>query len=667
MPTKAEPKTVSPQPVILGTVEKPTYILDMENNHRSKISHVFILHGNIDDLSDNAGNNRLIEDALSQQFDTQVRNKAVGGASEDDEDPRVGFNMSTGGFSPSPLIAAKFVFGQGLIFFNSDSKKMFIDFLKTFYTDEVITKSWIDNWENPVSIPDTLFVLNKWFEASKITVHDNKVKRGRQQATVPEIKFTILFPDADVVFPAGTISNMGPGDRLPVASIRQWGRDDKVGARNKIILLTKSISDIHPSLTGGAVGISNHLVKKPTLEERETWLRNYSNIIVRKTQSTPGKVGDNEVTKVNMAEECSFHDFAIQSAGMSRRQLKDVIMHSWLVGEPVDFAMVRERKQQALSDEYSNVLDFFEPEYGFELIGGHENLKAYFQYNVIQPLRVGDKKLCSRGVLMVGPPGTAKTVIAKAVAKEARMNFMIAKLDKLFGGLVGDTEKNTRKLMDAIEAASPVIVFIDELDSVLSSGRQSVGDSGTSARVFNSVMQWLSDESRAGKVVAISASNRPDLLDSALIRSGRFDAILPALPPQKGDATGRGKILEALCRKYSVKFAKEVAATEKTPDRGLGLILHDKDRVWTGAEMEVVLKKALQIASRDKAAAISVDTWTKACNFVLPNTQEVERMTLLGLLYTNDLEYCPIEFAEEARDKTALRERLKNLGWEEDV
>jgi len=245
----------------------------------------------------------------------------------------------------------------------------------------------------------------------------------------------------------------------------------------------------------------------------------------------------------------------------------------------------------------------------------------------------------------------------------------------LFGSLVGETEQKTRKFLEAVESAAPCIVFLDELDSVLSSGRSSKGDSGTSARMFNAVMTWLSDDSRKGKVVVIAASNRPDLLDAALIRAGRFDALIPALPPKQGDVKGRLQILAALSRKLKIKFAPELGETEKTADSGLGRLLSDPKRVWTGAEIEVVMKEAFDnaaFAERMKKGVkdytITLPDWDKAMDDILPDTKMVERMTLLSLLYVNHLGYCPPEWRDKAKNKDAIREELgiQDAGVESD-
>jgi transitional endoplasmic reticulum ATPase len=643
-------------------VQKPEFLVRMNEDYRAKIAHVFVLTGNIHDFCDNSGNRHGITRTLAMEFDSFVKKDLLPGSKSDDEKSTRGLKDAAEHEQQKATqsIMATYSISQGLDWAHPKSKEAWVEFLNAYYADEVA--QWREDWQNPSSFEAMIWVLNRWFNASKEVIKANKVAKMTNSGTRKELKFTLIFLDADVLFPSGDISQMS-GDRFPIANVRQWARDEQIGDRNRVILMTRHMSDVHESIRGGTVGIASHSVPKPALEDREKWLQNFDAGMRKRTEKKPLIIGSNEVRSVNLAQEFSFHDFAVQAAGMSRRQMEDVIMQSWLTGEPVDFALVRERKQRALQDEYQGIIDFFEPEYGFEQIGGHENLKDYFKWNIIDPLRSGDKRRCSRGVLMTGPPGTGKTAIAKALAKEAKMNFMIGRLDKLFGGLVGETEKNTRKFLEAVDSAAPVIVFLDELDSVLSSGRQSQGDSGVSSRVFNGIMQWLSDESRAGRVVVVSASNRPDILDSALIRSGRFDAKLPALPPSKGDAPGRRNILAALLRKYKMKFDKGMSATETDEKNGLGLLLNDKERVWTGAEIEVVLKKAISIAYRKGNANITVKDWNDAFYYVLPNTQEVERMSLLSLRYVDDLEFCPEEWREIARDKKRIDSELKELGW----
>jgi transitional endoplasmic reticulum ATPase len=643
------------------SVLNPPYVEKLLQEYRSRVAHVFILYGNTNDFSDNSGVRNTTVDSLRAACDDNSRENLGAGVNPADKTSKTGKKGR-----PLTRICATYNLSTGLKFKEEKSKQLWIDAMTAHYGKDEVTNNWPANWHQPVDPAEMFNIMNLWFNASEKTLIYNIQATKDGVPLKPELLFTLVITDADAVVPDGAIGQMGM-DRAPIVHIRNWAREEMIGTSNRIILLTRHLTEIHESIRGGTSGVSTISIPKPTMVDRLAWLNNYANDVESQIKILGRKLNFNgfEYDSIYMAEGFDFNQFAVQSAGMSRKQMEDVIMKSWNNNQPIDYQLVRERKQKALEDEYQGIIDFYEPEHGFEHIGGHTHLKRYFNRKVIKPLRSGDKRLCTSGMLMTGPPGTGKTVIAKALAKEAKMNFMIAHLDKLFDGLVGGTESKTRKFLEAAESAAPVIVFMDEMDSVLSSGRQSAGDSGTSARVFNAIMTWLSDDSRKGRIVVIGASNRPDLLDSALIRSGRFDAKIPALPPFKGDWKGRLEILAALCKKHQIKLSTELSETEQTGNNGLGRLLLDKNRVWTGAEIEVVLKEAFDnaaYADRKKKGAldytITLADWNSAMDDIIPNTREVEKMTKLSLLYVDHLGYCPTEWREMAQDKDRLHDEL---------
>lgn len=633
--------------------QHPVFIQTFFDSYRAKEAHVFVMHGNVNDFPNNSGRRGDLRRALALSCDTPTMLTECKDTEQKAEVAKVN------------RVLAYYTMSNGLEFASPEGNNLWKQILKQYIKDllpaatDTALDEQVKELEKPINLEAAFNTLNTWFTASK-RLHQNnqKVEISKKGTKLPDPLFTIVFFDGDALFPSGVMSQLG-GDRSPIVNVRQWARDEALGNKNRIIIVTRHISDIHESIRGGESGVRSILIPKPTMKDREEWLTNFDlSLQERAKKGNAQKLGGKDVSCIAYAPGFDARTFAIQAAGLSRRQMENIFMRAALDREPIDFPLVRALKTKALEEEYGGLVDFREPEHGFDKVGGHEHLKRYFLRKIITPLKKGDKRTCSRGVLLTGPPGTGKTAITLAMAKEAGVNFMVAHLARLFGGLVGETESNTQKFIEAAESAAPVIVFIDELESVLSAGRSSAGDSGTSSRVFNSIMTWLSDESRSGRIVVVGATNRPDLLDGALIRSGRFDAILPALPPREKDAKGRLEILSALSKKQNFKFDKELQATLQNKETGLGQLLND-GRIWTGAEMEVVLKEAIDNALFAGRNSINLADWNQAFADVLPSTREVEKMIDLSLYYVNHLGYCPEDWRDRAINKKEVLQSIQ--------
>lgn len=149
-----------------------------------------------------------------------------------------------------------------------------------------------------------------------------------------------------------------------------------------------------------------------------------------------------------------------------------------------------------------------------------------------------------KGVLLYGPPGCSKTMLVKAVATETRMNFIPLKGPELFSKYVGESEKAIRKLFARARAAAPCLVFIDEIDG-LANARGSDGASDVGNRVTSQLLTELDGVSPRAGVMVIAATNRPDLVDAALLRPGRFDRLMHLAAPSREE---RAQVLEVLLR-----------------------------------------------------------------------------------------------------------------------
>ncbi|GAA6012932.1 hypothetical protein JCM11491_006233 [Sporobolomyces phaffii] len=191
------------------------------------------------------------------------------------------------------------------------------------------------------------------------------------------------------------------------------------------------------------------------------------------------------------------------------------------------------------------------PKVYFKDIGGQEHVKAKLKESVEWPLmhpetfkRLGVSP--PRGVLLYGPPGCSKTLIAKALATEGGLNFIAVKGPEVFNKYVGESEKAIREVFRKARAAAPSIVFLDEVDAIAPARGSEESSGPTGDRVLMSLLTEMDGIEELNGVVVLAATNRPDVIDPALMRPGRLDRILYVSPP---DVDARKQI-------FSINFAK---------------------------------------------------------------------------------------------------------------
>ncbi|EES12865.1 hypothetical protein BDA96_06G237300 [Sorghum bicolor] len=214
------------------------------------------------------------------------------------------------------------------------------------------------------------------------------------------------------------------------------------------------------------------------------------------------------------------------------------------------------------------------PNVKWEDVGGLEEVKKVILDTIQLPLmykHLFSSKLRKRsGVLLYGPPGTGKTLLAKAVATECSLNFLSVKGPELINMYVGESEKNVRDIFEKARSARPCVIFFDELDSLAPARGSSADSGGVMDRVVSQLLveiDGLSDNSQ--DLFIIGATNRPDLLDSALLRPGRFDKLLYV--GVNTDASYRERILKAQTRKYKLhKNVSLLSVAQRCPPNFTG-------------------------------------------------------------------------------------------------
>jgi transitional endoplasmic reticulum ATPase len=205
--------------------------------------------------------------------------------------------------------------------------------------------------------------------------------------------------------------------------------------------------------------------------------------------------------------------------------------------------------EQAIKDVMPSAMRevFLEsPEVRWSDIGGLEEVKRQLQEAVEWPLKYPDLysqigHTVPKGILLHGPSGTGKTLLAKAVASESEANFISVKGPELLSKWLGESERGIREIFRRARQASPCVIFFDELDAVAPVRGMGEGGVGTSERIVSQILTELDGISTLHGVVVLAATNRPDMIDPALLRPGRFDRIILVLNPDKDT---RKKILE---------------------------------------------------------------------------------------------------------------------------
>jgi transitional endoplasmic reticulum ATPase len=251
-------------------------------------------------------------------------------------------------------------------------------------------------------------------------------------------------------------------------------------------------------------------------------------------------------------------------------------------------------------------------------VGGLADVKRALRETVELPLthpqafeRLGIKP--PKGVLLYGPPGTGKTLLAKAVANEAKANFMLAKGSDLLSKWYGESEQRIREFFAKARQVAPAIVFFDEVDALVPRRGTAAGEPHVTERIVNQLLSELDGLEELRGVVILGATNRPDLIDPALLRPGRFDALVYVPIP---DAASRHEILAVHTHRMALADDVDLKELVRRTDR------------FTGADLALVCMRAAQLALRKdlETKAVTHADFLAALTETLPSvTEAMER------------------------------------------
>jgi transitional endoplasmic reticulum ATPase len=311
-----------------------------------------------------------------------------------------------------------------------------------------------------------------------------------------------------------------------------------------------------------------------------------------------------------------------------QEEIPPEIMEKLIVTKEDFLGAFRNIEPSAMREVYIEV-----PEVRWTDIGGLESVKQELIEAVEWPIKypeafeaIGTRP--PKGVLMFGPPGTGKTLLAKAVATESEANFISIKGPELLSKFVGESERIVRETFRKARQAAPAIIFFDEIDSIVPA-RGSSFDSGVTERVVSQILTELDGLEELKNVVVVAATNRPELVDPAMLRPGRLDRLVYIRPPDQ--------------REREVIFSIHMKGKPLSPEVEVGK-LAERTEGYVGADIEAICREAAMLALRDlirpgmereevkelsHTVLIKNDHFEKAFNIVRPtpwNLKEYEQM-----------------------------------------
>jgi transitional endoplasmic reticulum ATPase len=285
------------------------------------------------------------------------------------------------------------------------------------------------------------------------------------------------------------------------------------------------------------------------------------------------------------------------------------ILDKMVVKEDDFLSAYREITPTAMREVYVEV-----PSVRWKEVGGLEEIKNELAQSVEWPLKKPEvfKRMGitpPRGILLYGPPGCGKTLLARAVATESEANFIAVKGPEIFSKWVGESEKAIREIFRKARTAAPAIIFFDELDSIIPRRGAGYSDSGATERVISQLLTEMDGIESLQNVLVIAATNRPDILDPAVMRPGRFDRLIDVPAP---DSKALMQIFKIHAR--DMPLSKDVDLQE----------IAEKAKGYSGADVEALCREAAMGALRESidAKEVTRKDFDKAMETIKPSINE---------------------------------------------
>src|SRR5215471_4663765 len=590
----------------------PAFWAELQADHKAGMANLFILHGNTSDYVEHPLTNLTLREYLEQRL---LRSHTVISYAPDQGitfpgpeliaresrarfdrclgiEPAAPAHNGTAAFNPFAALGA----AGGGSFGASEEQPL------------------------PSDAPSAMDLLIKVARVASTRDADCPVRAVGSAANRREIgaHVAIIIERTDLVCPPEDKARLAPADRAMLSLLHRSGTDVEINRQeNLVILLAPSLEEVHADLRLASSGIRTIEIGVPDLDQRLSFIAR---------TLTAHDIELDGLTEVTLAN---------QTAGLNRRHVEDIALRAAQAGGRLTMPMVKARKTELIKSEYAGILEVLDPDVTLDMVGGHELALDYLKTWVVGIVQSGDPKKLARltkGIMLAGPSGTGKTFLARALANAIGWNIVQWKADKLKDKWVGSSQQNLAKAMRGTEAMAPCLVFLDEVDQ--SVRRSEGGDSsGTEGDMFGAILEWLGEDSHKGQIIAVAATNRPDNLDAAFLRPGRFDVKIPLLVAQNDGE--RRDMLTRLVRRFGPPVEQmDVLAVGTVLDT-----LASQTEGWTAAELQNLVEKAAR--TTEVLDTPFHEALARARQSLKAATRNVDQMTRLALSICDDLDLVP--------------------------
>jgi SpoVK/Ycf46/Vps4 family AAA+-type ATPase len=560
--------------------------------------------------------------------------------------------------------------------------------LTEFLTDVLLKDSReniiVYNLSSGARFPKKVENFSNWQEIA-VEADKAKVLAMLERSIRLTDKTALILEYAEAIAPAGDPSFQTDADRASIVTLHRWSFLPEIErGDNIIILIAENIAELAPKIVSNPK-ISVMEIPMPDFETRKS--------VVAQTDARLTKEDANRYAEVTAGlkavqissillpppqQEEDLHDresyistllgdssdakerahkLAALTAGMNRDEIKKLVAPDAKETEnksnPLERAkqeadkLIASRKREIIERECFGLVEFVTPEYGFEVVGGMEEVKKDLLV-IADSIRKGTRSRVPMGILFTGPMGTGKTFVAESFAKECGLTTI--KLKNFRSKWVGATEGNLEKILSVIKAIGQVIVIIDEGDRAFGN-TDGDGDGGTSSRVIARIKEFMSDTSNRGRIMFLVMTNRPDKLDVDLKRAGRLDRKIPFLYSQTAKEVEL--VANALLRKNKIKTEVDLGKLrEEFSQKLVG---------YSNADVEAIILMANDDAARESGdnTLVLKEHFVRAANDYFPSRdiELLEYMELLAVFESSSRRFLPVKYAGMTAEELDLKLR----------